>query len=65
MQGRLRGEPVSITVETECAHCFEPMTLQVDSEMNLTVEPADAAPLVFTPDVETWDTEAPSIVDDF
>ena len=56
---------MSITVDTECAHCAETMTLHVDSEMNVTVDTADADPLVFSPDVDVWGTEAPSIVDDF
>jgi hypothetical protein len=65
VQGHLRNEPVSIEVETECVHCSQRMTLHVDSKMKVAVDPAEANPLVFTPDVETWDTEAPSIVDDF
>ena len=56
---------MSITVETECVHCSEPMTLHVDADMNVTADQPGAAPMVFIPDVETWDTEAPSIVDDF
>ena len=65
MQGRLRNEPVSITVETRCDHCSEPLTLQIDSDMNVTVVQPEAKPMVFTPDVAILDTEAPSIVDDF
>ncbi len=65
MQGRLRNEPISITAETECAHCGEAMTLHVDHEMNITVDPPGAEPLVFSPDVAIWDITAPSIVDDF
>jgi len=41
------------------------MTLQIDSEMSVRVAQTGAAPMVFTPDVEVFDTEAPSIVDDF
>jgi hypothetical protein len=41
------------------------MTLEVDSDMNVRVVDGGAEPMVFTPDVETWDTEAPSIIDDF
>ena len=56
---------MDITVETQCAHCSEPMTLRVDSDMNVRVEQAEARPMVFTPDVEVWDTGATSIIDDF
>ena len=65
MQGHLRNEPVSITVETQCAHCSEPMTLVIDSEMNVQVETAGADPMVFNPDVRVFDVKAPSIIDDF
>jgi hypothetical protein len=41
------------------------MSLEVDSDMNVGVATSGAEPMVFTPDVETWDTEAPSIIDDF
>ena len=41
------------------------MTLEIDSDMNITVEPPEAQPMVFTPDVEIYDIEAPTIVDDF
>lgn len=41
------------------------MTLDIDSDMTVGVAQSDATPMVFTPDVELFDTEAPSIVDDF
>ena len=65
VQGRLRGEAVSITVETRCEHCSDPMTLEIDSDMNVSVEQSGAKPLVFTPDVSVFDIEDTSIVDDF
>lgn len=65
VQGHLRGEPVSVTVDTQCVHCSEPLTLEIDSDMNVSVEPAGAEPMVFTPDVDVFDVDAPSIIDDF
>ncbi len=65
MQGRLREEPVSVTVETRCEHCSEPMTLEIDSDMNVRVEQPGAEPMVFAPDVAPFDVEGTSIVDDF
>ena len=56
---------MSIVVETRCEHCSERMTLEVDGDMKVSVEQAGAAPMVFTPDVQVFDVEAPSIVDDF
>lgn len=65
MQGRLRNEEVSVTVDTECHHCSRALTLEIDDDMNVQVEQPDAHPLVFTPDVALFDVEGPSIVDDF
>ena len=65
VQGHLRSEPVSIEVETECVHCSQPIHLRVDSEMKVEVDPPEADPLIFTPDAETFGTEAPSIIDGF
>jgi hypothetical protein len=61
----LRNESVTVTVETRCEHCSEPLTLEIDSDMNVRVEQTGAVPLVFTPDVSPFDVEGPSIVDDF
>ena len=56
---------MSITVETRCVHCSESLTLEIDSDMNVLVEQTGAEPMVFTPDVSTFDVEDASIVDDF
>ena len=56
---------MTVTVETRCAHCSEAMTLEIDSDMKVRVDQDDAAPMIFTPDVDVFDIEAPSIVDDF
>ena len=39
--------------------------MEIDNEMDVRVATGGAEPMVFTPDVETWNTEAPSIIDDF
>ncbi len=65
MQGRLRNEDLSVRVDTECHHCSEPLTLEVDGDMNIRVNGFEADPLVFTPDVSPFEVEGPSIVDDF
>ena len=41
------------------------MTLEIDSDMSVTVGTPGAKPMVFTPAVEIFDIEAPTIVDDF
>ncbi len=56
---------MEITVETACAHCGDPMTLEIDGDMNVRAHPDDAEPMVFTPDVPLFDVTSPSIIDDF
>ncbi|MEJ2733713.1 MAG: hypothetical protein P8189_09140 [Anaerolineae bacterium] len=65
MQGQLRGEPLSFVVETECAHCGQPLHLEIDSELKYRVVEADAEPLVFVPMVNFDKLEDPSIIDAF
>jgi hypothetical protein len=57
VEGRLRKEYVSIEVETKCQHCDLMMHITIDSDMKVSVRESDAAPLVFTPDVD-WENFA-------
>jgi hypothetical protein len=65
VQGQLRGEPLSFVVETQCAHCGQPLHLEIDSELKYRVVEADAEPLVFVPMVNFDKLEDPSIIDAF
>ncbi|MBI5031625.1 MAG: hypothetical protein HZB51_13940 [Chloroflexi bacterium] len=65
MQGQLRNEKLSAHIETECAHCHQPMQIEIDSDLNIqSVEPG-AQPLVFTPMVDFSTLKDPSIIDAF
>ena len=64
VQGHLRNESLTITIETECAHCARSIQLELDSELNhRVVEGTD--PLVFVPLVDFEKLEDPSIIDAF
>jgi len=65
VQGRLRGEPLSFSIETECAHCREPIQIEIDSELNSQVVETQSEPLVYVPMVDVHKLEEPSIVDSF
>ena len=65
VQGQLRGEPLSVVVETECEHCSQPMHLEIDSELNYRVREQGADPMVFVPDVDFRKLAEPSITDAF
>ena len=65
MQGQLRGEPLTVVVTTKCAHCGQPVHLEIDSELNYRVMEDGADPLVFVPLVDFGELEEPSIIDAF
>lgn len=65
VQGRLRGEEVSVTVSSECAHCKRPMHMEINSEMNCRCQDRDCSPVVFVPDVNFRSLKDPHIIDAF
>ena len=65
VQGHLRREPLSVSVASECAHCAQPIHLEVDSELKYRIEEKEADLLVFVPTVNFGELTEPSIVDVF
>ena len=65
MQGRLRNEKLTFSVETECGHCGKTLHVEIDSELNYRVLEADADPLVYAPMIDLTKLEDPSIIDGF
>jgi hypothetical protein len=65
VQGHLRGEPLTLTVETECAHCARPIRLQIDGNLNAYVLTEGAEPMVFVPTIDLTTVDDPSIIDVF
>jgi hypothetical protein len=65
VQGRLRNEHLVATVQTECAHCHQPLHLEIDSEMSYRVQEAGTTPMLFVPMVNFEKLNKPSIIDDF
>ncbi len=70
MQGQLRKEKLSFLIETTCAHCGQPLHIQIDSDLQYTVQestvfPNPASPLVFVPSVDFDKLQDPSIIDAF
>lgn len=52
VQGQLRKEKLSVTIETECACCAQPMRFELDSDLNYRFHLPGAQPLVFEPNVD-------------
>jgi hypothetical protein len=65
VQGQLREEPLSVVVKTECAHCGQPLQIEINSEMSCRVEEQGADPWLFVADVDFAQLTEPSIVDLF
>jgi hypothetical protein len=65
VQGRLREEKLSATIETECAHCQKPFQLEIDSELNIQIQTPGADPVLFIPMVDFERLDDPSITDVF
>jgi hypothetical protein len=54
VQGRLEEQPLSVEIETNCAHCDRPLHITVTSDMTYQVKEKGARPLLFEPNVN-WD----------
>jgi len=65
VQGRLRNEPLVVEIESECAHCGQPLHFVVNSELAWHVQEREANPLVFEPDVDFAHLSAPTIINDY
>jgi hypothetical protein len=65
VQGHLRKEHLAFTITTECAHCYRPLHIEIDSELNYRVIETDAQPLVYAPMVNFDELDDPSIIDAF
>jgi hypothetical protein len=65
VQGRLRNESLSVTIDTVCAHCHHPIEIKIDGEMNCEVAQETANPLIFYPQIDWESFSAPNIIPDF
>jgi len=65
VQGKLRNEALTFTIETKCAQTGRPIEIKFDSSLNYELTAKDASPLVFTPLVNFAKLKDPSIIDAF
>lgn len=52
VEGRLRGEALTVTVDSECGHCARAIQLAVDSDVRCAVDSEGADPVVLVPLVD-------------
>jgi hypothetical protein len=62
VQGHLRGEALSVDIETACGHCDRPLHLSVSSELEVGVEESASRPLLFEPDIAWSEFREPNIL---
>ena len=65
VQGRLRQEPISVAITTQCVHCGQPLHVTIDSDLRYQVDELDAEPLVFEPLIDWAAFTEPTIIDAF
>ena len=65
VQGRLRDEPLSFDIESECACCREPIRFTMGRDLSFTLADPGSDPIFFVPMVDFTRLKAPSIIDDF
>jgi hypothetical protein len=63
VQGCLRKEELSATLETSCAHCGETFAIDIDSAGRCRSD--GGAPLLFEPRIDWEHFTKPNIIDDF
>lgn len=65
VQGRLRDEPLSFDVTTECACCGRPIRFTMRHDLSYELHEPDSRPVFFVPMVDFTRLRAKSIIDDF
>ena len=65
VQGQLRNENLSFTIQTKCGHCGEPLHLEIDSQLNYRILETGADPLIYAPLIDVAKLDDPSIIDGF
>ncbi len=65
VQGRLTNRNLTAIVESQCAHCAEPIRVELTSELAYRVLSAGATPVVSSPLVDLRGLKDPSIIHAF
>jgi hypothetical protein len=65
VQGRLRNTPLTVTIQTECRHCAEPIQISLSHELEVKNGEGPREPLVFMPFVDFAGLKDPSIIEAF
>ena len=63
MQGHLRNEKLDFLITSKCVYSGRTLHIEMDSDLNYTVQEPDARPLVSMPMVDFSTLKDPSITD--
>jgi hypothetical protein len=65
VQGKLRDEPLSFDIESECACCKKPIRFTMRHDLTFTLDDLSSEPVFFVPMVDFTRLKAPSIIERF
>jgi hypothetical protein len=65
VQGQLTQQDIRFRIETSCAHCGQPITLDFDRRLAGRIAEPGCQPVVFAPLLDVHAIEDPSIIDKF
>ena len=63
MQGHLRNEPLDFIISSKCARSGRTLHIEIDGDLNYTVQEPGARPLISMPLVNFSTLKDPSIID--
>jgi hypothetical protein len=64
VKGRLEEKHLTAVIDTECAHCEQPIQMEIDSDLRHRAISTGSSPLVCSPFVDVAGL-SPSIIDGF
>lgn len=65
VQGKLRDEPLSFDIESECACCKKPIRFTMRHDLSFTLADPSSEPVFFVPMVDFTRLKAPGIIEGF
>jgi hypothetical protein len=66
VQGRLQKKELSVTVRSTCAHCSDPVEMEISSDLEINFHgDGNTRPMVFVPEINVRTLEEPSIINSF
>ncbi len=63
VQGQLRGEALSVEIESECGHCGHALRLTVGSDLTYSAAEGEPTPLIFEPSMDWSGFSGANIID--